>query len=80
MSYLNYYPVTGGIIVPVFGNDAEHTDQAAINTLQQLFPDRKIVPVDGMPIIKGGGNVHCITQQMPYGIAANSSNYKEIRS
>ncbi|HEY3423505.1 MAG TPA: agmatine deiminase family protein [Negativicutes bacterium] len=80
MSYLNYYPVTGGIIVPVFGKDAEHADQAAINTLQQLFPDRQIVPVDGMPIVKGGGNVHCITQQMPYGIIADSSNDKEIRS
>jgi len=68
MSYLNYYPVLGGIIVPIFGQDAAHTDQAAIATLAQLYPDRKIVPIDGMPIIKGGGNVHCITQQMPEGM------------
>nr|WP_092071208.1 agmatine deiminase [Dendrosporobacter quercicolus]NSL49434.1 agmatine deiminase [Dendrosporobacter quercicolus DSM 1736]SDM23202.1 agmatine deiminase [Dendrosporobacter quercicolus] len=70
MSYLNYYPVNGGIIVPVFGGDAQATDEAAVRTLQRLYPDRKIVPVDGMPIIKGGGNVHCITQQMPAGIPA----------
>lgn len=67
LSYLNYYPVDGGIIVPVFGKDAKETDNEAIGVLQKLYPDRKIVPVDGIPIIKGGGNVHCITQQMPLG-------------
>lgn len=67
LSYINYYPVNGGIILPVFGGDAEDTDKEAIRILQSVYPDRKIVPVDGMPIIKGGGNVHCITQQMPEG-------------
>lgn len=67
LSYINYYPVEGGIILPVFGEDAEHTDKEAIKILQGIYHDRKVVPVDGMPIIKGGGNVHCITQQMPYG-------------
>lgn len=67
LSYLNYYPVEGGIILPVFGGDATPTDNQAIETLQKLYPDRKIITVDGMPIIKGGGNVHCITQQMPLG-------------
>lgn len=66
LSYINYYPVNGGIILPVFGGAAKKTDAAAIETLQKLYPDRKIVTVDGMPIIKGGGNVHCITQQMPW--------------
>lgn len=70
MSYLNYYPVSGGIIVPVFGGDARIADQAALQTLTRLYPGRKVVAVDGMPIIKGGGNVHCITQQMPYGVSA----------
>ncbi|GIM27612.1 putative agmatine deiminase [Clostridium polyendosporum] len=70
LSYINYYPVEGGIILPVFGGDAEHTDKEAIKILQDIYPYRKIVPVDGMPIIKGGGNVHCITQQMPYGSPA----------
>lgn len=70
LSYLNYYPVNGGIIVPTFGQDAKDTDKKAIETLQKIYPDRKIVPIDGMPIIKGGGNVHCITQQMPCGTPA----------
>lgn len=66
-SYINYLPVTGGIILPVFGGEASETDKKAIEVLQKAYPDRKIVPVDGMPIIKGGGCVHCITQQMPDG-------------
>jgi len=67
LSYLNYYLVNGGVILPVFGGDAEGTDREAIKTLQEVYPDRKVVPVDGTTIIKGGGNVHCITQQMPKG-------------
>jgi len=68
LSYLNFYFVNGGIILPVFGGDAVQSDKKAAETLQALFPDRRIVPVDGMPLIKEGGNVHCITQQMPEGI------------
>ena len=67
LSYINYYPVTGGVILPTFGGEAEKQDKDAINVLQKLYPDKKIVAVDGLPIIKGGGNVHCITQQMPFG-------------
>lgn len=67
LSYLNYYFVNGGIILPIFGGDAEDYDQAAIQKLQAVFPDRRIVTVDGMALIKEGGNVHCITQQMPLG-------------
>ena len=65
LSYINYYLVNGGLILPVFGGDATQSDNNAIGILQDLFPNRVIVPVDGQEIIKGGGNIHCITQQMP---------------
>jgi len=68
LSYLNFYFVNNGIILPVFGGDASETDKMAENILQKVYPNRKIVKVDGMPLIKEGGNVHCITQQMPAGI------------
>lgn len=69
LSYINFYFVNGGIIVPVFGGDCEETDRKALSVLKKTFPDREVVAVDGMPVIKGGGNVHCITQQMPDGLA-----------
>ncbi len=68
LSYLNFYLVNNGLILPVFGGDASETDKQAADILSKVFPDRKIVTVDGMPLIKEGGNIHCITQQMPAGI------------
>ena len=65
MSYLNFYFVNGGIILPVFGGDAAESDRRAEETLRRCFPDRRIRTVDGMGIIREGGNVHCTTQQMP---------------
>lgn len=68
LSYLNFYLVNNGIILPVFGGEAAGTDQIAEKILRKEFPERRIVTVDGMALIKEGGNVHCITQQMPAGI------------
>lgn len=67
LSYLNFYFVNKGIILPTFGNGFEETDQVAMETLQRVFPDREVVAVDGMLLVREGGNVHCITQQMPSG-------------
>ncbi|MBB6633010.1 agmatine deiminase [Cohnella thailandensis] len=65
LSYLNFYFVNGGIVLPVFGGPAAEADREAERILQATFPNRKIRTVDGMAIIKEGGNVHCTTQQMP---------------
>lgn len=65
LSYVNFYFVNGGIILPVFGGAAEKTDRLAVETLRKTFPDRKVRTVDGMGMIREGGNVHCTTQQMP---------------
>jgi len=73
LSYLNFYLVNGGIILPVFGGAAEETDQLAIRVLSATFPDRRIRPVNGMAIIREGGNVHCTTQQMPAGARSQRS-------
>lgn len=67
LSYLNFYIVNGGIILPVFGGDAETTDKNAADILQKVFPDRRVKAVDSMELITEGGNIHCITQQMPEG-------------
>lgn len=67
LSYLNFYFVNGGIILPVFGGESKDRDSQAREILQRLYPKRKIATVDGMAIIKEGGNVHCTTQQMPIG-------------
>lgn len=63
-SYVNFYISNGGVIVPQFGD--EH-DRLAVEILQNLFQDRTIYPVYARAIIVGGGNIHCITQQIPEG-------------
>ena len=65
LSYLNFYFVNGGIILPVFGGDAAETDREAMRILSEAFPERRIRPIDGMGIVTEGGNVHCATQQVP---------------
>jgi agmatine deiminase len=61
-SYINFYMANGGIVMPLF--DDPH-DAAARQTLQTLFPDRAVVGVRSREILLGGGNIHCITQQVP---------------
>ncbi|MEA4924626.1 MAG: agmatine deiminase family protein [Syntrophomonadaceae bacterium] len=68
LSYLNFYFVNGGLILPVFGENAQETDRQAMAALSAAFPNRRIRTVNGMTIVREGGNVHCITQQMPAGI------------
>lgn len=63
-SYVNYYTGNGFVAVPVF-NDPH--DQLAIQKLQELYPDRVIEPIYAREILLGGGNIHCITQQVPKG-------------
>lgn len=65
-SYVNYYTGNGFVALPVF-NDPN--DQKAISLLKELYPDREIIPIYAREILLGGGNIHCITQQVPAGAA-----------
>ncbi len=61
-SYVNFYVANGRVIFPLLD---ERYDDAAAAKLADLFPGREIVGVPGREILLGGGNVHCITQQIP---------------
>ena len=61
-SYVNFYICNAAVLVPQFGDE---NDKTAVEILAKCFPDREIFPFDAREIIKGGGNVHCLTQQIP---------------
>lgn len=63
-SYVNFYISNGGVIVPQFGDE---NDKRAVEILSGLFGDRKVYPIAAREILLGGGNIHCITQQIPAG-------------
>jgi agmatine deiminase len=61
-SYVNFYLANGGLVMPLLD---PNTDRAAARALKRLFPERKVVGVPAREILLGGGNIHCITQQVP---------------
>jgi agmatine deiminase len=61
-SYVNFYIANGGIVMPLLD---PRTDRAAAARLKRLFPERRVVGVPAREILLGGGNIHCITQQVP---------------
>lgn len=62
-SYVNFYIANQAVIVPQFG--CAEWDVRAIETLRPLFPGRRVVGVPSREILLGGGNIHCVTQQVP---------------
>jgi agmatine deiminase len=65
-SYINFYIANKGIVMPSFKD--ERADNKAQKIIQDTFPDRKIIAINGIDISMGGGNIHCITQQQPLSI------------
>lgn len=61
-SYVNYYLANTRVILPLLD---ERFDDEAAEILRGCFPDREVVGVPAREILLGGGNVHCITQQVP---------------
>ena len=64
-SYLNFYFANGIALVPQFGGENAESDARAVKILAELCPERRIVPISARDILLGGGNIHCITQQVP---------------
>jgi len=61
-SYVNFYLGNSRIVYPLL--DPRHDDEAEA-ILRRAFPERAVVGVAAREILLGGGNIHCITQQVP---------------
>jgi agmatine deiminase len=63
-SYVNFYQANGAVIVPLID---PQRDAQALRRLQAVFPQRRVVGVPARELLLGGGNIHCLTQQIPAG-------------
>jgi agmatine deiminase len=61
-SYANFYLCNSRLVMPLL--DERHDEEAAA-ILRGCFPGREVVGVPSREILLGGGNIHCITQQVP---------------
>jgi agmatine deiminase len=61
-SYANFYLGNSRVVMPLL--DERHDEEAA-EILGRCFPERELVGVPAREILLGGGNIHCITQQVP---------------
>jgi agmatine deiminase len=68
-SYINFYVANKCVVMPLYEKRA---DAAAMRTLKRLFPTRRIVGVPTREVLLGGGNIHCITQQVPRPVAGRT--------
>jgi agmatine deiminase len=61
-SYVNFLLANSVVVHPLLD---ERLDDEVGDLLRAEFPDRRVDGVPGREILLGGGNVHCITQQVP---------------
>ncbi|MEA4869442.1 MAG: agmatine deiminase [Christensenella sp.] len=66
-SYVNFYFTNDAILLPQFGGEHAASDARAAKLLGALCPSREIIPIDSRVLLLGGGNIHCVTQQIPKG-------------
>lgn len=62
-TYVNYYVVNDGVVLPRFGD--RKADDRAASVVRELYPGREVVQVPVDALGEGGGGIHCSTQQQP---------------
>ena len=65
-SYVNFYLANSRVVMPLL--DERHDEEAAA-ILRECFPGREVVGVPARETLLGGGNIHCITQQVPAAVS-----------
>ena len=64
-SYANFLIINGAVLAPTYDDPA---DAEALARLQDCFPDREIIGIPCLPLIRQNGSLHCVTMQLPTGV------------
>jgi agmatine/peptidylarginine deiminase len=60
-TYANFLIINGAVLVPFYNSPL---DAIAGQKLQDAFPDREIIGINCLPLIKQHGSLHCVTMQL----------------
>lgn len=63
-TYANFLIINGAVLVPTYNSKK---DNQAISQLQAAFPNREIIGINCISLIKQHGSLHCVTMQFPDG-------------
>lgn len=61
-TYANFLIMNGAVLLPFYGSPK---DEEARLALQAAFPDREVIGINCLPLIKQHGSLHCVTMQYP---------------
>lgn len=64
-TYANFLIINGAVLMPTYGTALDVEAKAA---LEKAFPDREVIGINCLPLIKQHGSLHCVTMQLPEGI------------
>ena len=59
-TYANFLIINGAVLMPTYNSPK---DKTAKEQLQKAFPNREIVGINCLPLIKQHGSLHCVTMQ-----------------
>ncbi|NPV38364.1 MAG: agmatine deiminase family protein [Brevinematales bacterium] len=65
-TYANFLFVNGAVIVPTYHDEVN--DPKALRLFQEVFPEREIIGIPALSLIKQHGSIHCVTMQIPQGV------------
>ena len=63
-TYANFLIMNDAVLLPFYNSPK---DEQARKALQMAFPDREVVGINCLPLIKQHGSLHCVTMQYPEG-------------
>ncbi|MDL2221620.1 agmatine deiminase family protein [Parabacteroides sp. OttesenSCG-928-N08] len=63
-TYANFLILNGAVLMPTYNSPKDEIAKAA---LQYAFPDREVIGINCLPLIKQHGSLHCVTMQYPKG-------------
>ncbi|MBK6571017.1 MAG: agmatine deiminase family protein [Saprospiraceae bacterium] len=69
-SYLNYFVTNSEVIIPsyIHSGTSKKKEQEVKNIFNAVFPGRRIISVNALPLNWRGGGLHCVTLNQPASI------------